>query len=81
MNSLPTKKYEIKPEEHEQKSLGSEVYRVRFDLHPLEKISKEHNRLMRYDQQIYNRKKLKLRSPIEVGEEVLILSSRLKKNG
>ena len=44
-----------------------------------EKISKEHYSLMRYEQKIYDRKKLKLRYPREVGEEVFRLSSSLKK--
>ena len=60
MNGLSWEKYGIKPEELEQKSLGSEAYRERFDLCNLQKISKEQNRLTRYGQKIYERKKLKL---------------------
>ena len=80
MNGLPSKKYGIKPEEPEQKCLGSEAYKERFDFRLLKKILKGHNRLTRYEQKIYDKKKtLKLRSPLKVGEEILILSSRLKK--
>ena len=60
MNGLSWEKYGIKPEELEQKSLGSEAYRERFDLRNLQKISKEQNRLTRYGQKIYERKNLKL---------------------
>ena len=45
----------------------------------LVKINREKNRLEKFDKKIYQRKKLKLRSPLEVGEEVLILAARLKK--
>ena len=51
----------------------------RFNFSMLEKINREKNRLEKFDKKIYQRKKLKLRSPLEVGEEVLILAARLKK--
>ena len=38
--SLPSKKYRIKPEELEQKSLGSEAYREKFDFRRLENSQK-----------------------------------------
>ena len=41
------KKCIIKPEELEQKHLGSEAYRERFDSRRLEKNLKEHSRLTR----------------------------------
>ena len=57
MNGLPSKKYGIKPEEPEQKCLGSEAYKERFDFRLLKKILKGHNRLTRYEQKIYDKKK------------------------
>ena len=44
-----------------------------------EKIRKEKVREEKFNKKIYERKKLKLRSLLEVGEEVLVLASRLKK--
>ena len=73
----PQKKKRIKPEELEQKSLGLEAYRERFDFCRFEKIFKEYSRFTRYEQKIYDRKKLKLRSLLGVG--AFILSGRLKK--
>ena len=45
----------------------------------MEKISREKVRLEKFDKKIYQRKKLKLRSLLEVEEEVLILAAQLKK--
>ena len=45
----------------------------------MEKISREKVWLEKFDKKIYQRKKLKLRSLLEVGEEVLIIAARLKK--
>ena len=59
---------------------SSKASRERINFSRLEKISREKNRLERFGKRIYQRKKLKLRSPLEVGEEVPILTARLKKN-
>ena len=48
--------------------------RERFNFSRLEKISREKNRLEKYDKKNWQRKELKLRSPLEVGEKVLILA-------
>ena len=53
--------------------------RERFNLSRLEKISREKNRLENFDKKNLPEKKLKLRSLLEVGEEVLILTAQLKK--
>lgn len=52
MNSLLSKKYGIKPGEAEEKSLHSETYRERLDLHLLKKTQREHNRLVKYDRKV-----------------------------
>ena len=44
----------------------------------IEKISREVGRQEKYLKNIYNRKNLKLRQTLELGEEVLILSERIK---
>ena len=78
MNSLPSKKCFIAPNKVEKKSLGSEQFKERFDMTREEKISKEVGRQERYHKNIYNRKKLMFRQPLELGEEVLNLSERIK---
>ena len=79
MNSLPTTKYKQVPKDIERKTWKSEVDRERFIFSRLKKISRREVRLEKFDKRIYQRKKLKLRSPLEVEEEVLVLAARLKK--
>ena len=83
MNSLPTAKYGVEPDKIGQKSLESDWYREWFDIRSLSKISKAQPRyekeIKRYQKKIYLRKKKKLRVPLEISENVLLLSSRIKK--
>ena len=72
VNNLHEQKYGAKPEEIEKNLPSSEAYKERFDFHRLEKIS---GKKARQD----TTKKYKLRSPLELGEEVLILTGTLKK--
>ena len=74
MNSLPSTKYKQTPNEIEKNSLNSEASKERFNFLRLKKVRQE-----KINKKTYKRKKLKLRSPLEVGEEVLVLTSRLKK--
>ena len=78
MNSLPSAKYKQTPNEIEKNSLNSEASKERFNFLRLKKVEKK-----KLDKKNltgkFNRKKLKLRSPLEVGGEVLVLGSRLKK--
>ena len=77
MNSLPSKKYSIAFNKIEKKSLGSEQLKEWFDMNRIEKISREVGRQERYHKNIYDRKKLSLRQPLELDKEVLILSERI----
>ena len=45
----------------------------------LKKIREEKVRQEKFNKKIYERKKLKLKSPLEAAEEVLVLASQLKK--
>ena len=76
MNSLPSAKYGIAPNDIEKKSLSSETYREWFDIRRLGKVS---NSQYRYEKKKYQKKKKKLRIALEIGKDVLLLSSRLKK--
>ena len=49
MNSLPTLKYGIAPNEVEKKSLSSKAYREWFDIRRLNKVSKAQYRYERHD--------------------------------
>ena len=79
MNSRPSRKYKLVPKEVENNTIGSEATRRRFDFARLEKINREKSRLEKFHKKIYKRKKLKLRSLLELGEEVLTLAQELEK--
>ena len=79
MNSLPTEKYKQIPNNIERKTFKSKVDRERFNFFRLEKISRQKVQLEKSEKKIYQRKKLKLRSLLEVGEEVHIPAAQLKK--
>ena len=74
MNILRSVKYKQTPNEIKKNLLNSEASRERFNFLRLKNIREE-----KVNKKIYERKKLKLRSLLEVGEEVLVLPSRLKK--
>ena len=74
MNSLSTTKYKLVSNNIERRTLKSEADGERFNFSRLEKISREKIRLEKIDKKIHKRNKLKLRSLLEVGEEVLILA-------
>ena len=79
MNIMPSLKYGISPENIESKSLNSERFKTLFNMHRIEKTSKLNDRLDRYDKKIYQRKRIKLRENLKVGERVYILAERIKK--
>ena len=79
MNSLSSPKYGIAPNEIEKKSLLSEVYREWFDIRRLGKVSKSQYRYERHERNKHQKKKKQLRIPWEIGKDVLLLSSRIKK--
>ena len=79
MDSLPTVKYGVEPDKVGKKSLESEAYRDWFNIRRLHIVSKAYGRYERYEKKQYGRKKKKLRVPLEIGEDVLLISSRIKK--
>ena len=74
MNSLPSTKYKQTPNEIEKNSLNSEASRERFNFLRLKKKIEKKNLTRKFMRE----KKIKLRSPLEVGEEVLVLALPLK---
>ena len=59
--------------------MESEAYRDWINTRRLDIVSKANARYERYEKSKYGRKKKKLRKPLEIGEDVLLLSSRIKK--
>ena len=58
--------------------LSTKADKERFNFSRLEKIGREKTRLGKFDKKIYQRRKLKLRYPLQVGEEVLILALQIR---
>ena len=79
MNIFPTKKYGISPEEAGKKSLEHEEYKLDYDFKRLKKVDRDAVRYSRYDMKLDKKIKKKLRSPLNVGENVFVLSARIKK--
>lgn len=73
INSLLTKRI-ISLNQIEKKSLASEWFKEWFNKGRLKKVSNEFLREERYHRKIYDWAKIKLRQPLEVGEELLVLS-------
>ena len=73
INSLLAKKI-ISSNQIEKKSLASEWFKEWFNKDRLKKVSNEFLREERYHRKIYDWAQIKLRQPLEVGEELLILS-------
>ena len=81
LNNVKSVKYGFAPEQIEEKSLNKETgkeFTEIYDFHRLIKVKENKDRIQRHDLKIDSRKK-RLRSPLEIGEKVFVLSERLKK--
>ena len=79
MNNVKNEKYGLSPEEIFKKSLSGERLKTIFNMHRIEKTKLLHDRLKRYDDKKYSRKRKKLRENLNTGEKVLVLAERIKK--
>ena len=79
INKTKTEKYNIEPEEAERKALSDDIFREKFDFCRLEKVGKHATRLDRYNLKKDTQQPRKLRDPLSIGENVLVLAERLKK--
>ena len=81
MNETISIKYQLAPETIEKKSLNpndGKYFQEIYDFMRIKKIENNQMRNAKYDQKIARRKKT-LRSPLNLGEKVLVLAERLKK--
>ena len=81
MNKIVFAKYGIAPENIEEKSLDPKDGKNFQEVYNPIRLKKNQNNEMRidkYNQRIDGRKKI-LRSPLNIGEKVLVLAERLKK--
>ena len=79
LNNKKSIKYKETPNNIEKNSLRDDNYREIFDIKRIYKIGLDVDRQNRYFERIDQRKRRKLRFPLNIGESVLILASRLKK--
>ena len=78
MNNTNSQKYGYPPETVEKKSL-SDIFREIYDFHRIVKFSKDAARYKCNDIRLDKKSRKKLRSPLLIGEKVLVLAERLKK--
>ena len=81
MNKTASTKYGTAPENIEDKSLDPKdrkSFQEVYDFMRLKNIQNNEMRFDKYNQRIDRRKKT-LRSPLNIGEKVLVLAERLKK--
>ena len=79
LNNRKSVKYNETPNNIEKNSLEDDNYREIFDVRRIYKVGLGKDRQNRYFEKIDNRKRNRLRYPLNIGENVLILASRLKK--
>ena len=79
MNNVKSKKYGIRPNDVQEKSLSSEKFRVLYNFKRKERLKNVSERLDKYDQKKYDVKKKKLCENLAVVEKVLVLPKRIKK--
>ena len=80
MNNVKSQKYGRSSNVIKEKSLYNEKFRALFNFKRIERSKNVSNRLDKYDRKKYAAKKKKLRENLSVGEKVLVLVERTKKN-
>ena len=81
MNETISTKYQLAPETIEKRSLNpndGKYFQEIYDFIRLQKIENNQTRNDKYNQKL-DRRKRKLRSPLNLDEKVLVLSEKLKK--
>ena len=81
MNEIISTKYQLVPDTIEKRSLNpndSKYFQEIYDIMRLQKIETNQARNTRYNEKI-DRRKGKLRSPLNLNEKVLVLAKRLRK--
>ena len=80
MNNVKSQKYGRSSNVIKEKSLYNEKFRALFNFKRIERSKNVSNRLDKYDRKKYAAKKKKLRENLSVGEKVLVLVERTKRN-
>ena len=78
MNETLSQKYDVAPETIESNSLKSEYFKRMFDFQRIKKVEETNRRQEKFAIK-KDRRRRKLRSPLKIGEKVIILAERIKK--
>ena len=78
MNETLSQKYDVAPETIESNSLKSEYFKRIFDFQRIKKVEETNRRQEKFAIK-KDRRRRKLRSPLKIGEKVIILAERIKK--
>ena len=82
LNNTRSAKYGFSPEQIEKKSLDpteGQNFRETYDFSRLWRIKEAQGRADRYAKKLDSRKKRRLRDPLDISEQALVLAERLKK--
>ena len=79
MNKTNSQKYDLAPDTTEKKSLENENFWEIYDFNRMVKVSKNAEDINAMILNLIKKSRVKLRSPLIVGEKVLVLAERLKK--
>ena len=79
MNNVNSQKYGVPPKTVEKKPLEDVKFREVYDFHRVVRVSRDAERYKRNDIRFDKKTRKKLRSPLTVGEKVLVLAQRLRK--
>ena len=72
-------KYGFSPSQIEEKSLEKNYFTDIYDFHILVRVKNHEDRTVRYMEEQDDRKRRKLREPLDIEEKVLVIAERLKK--
>ena len=78
MNETLSQKYDVAPETIESNSLKSEYFKRIFDFQRIKKVEETNRRQEKFAIK-KDRRRRKLRSPLKIGEKMIILAERIKK--
>ena len=79
MSRTNSQKYGYPLETVEKKALSDNIFQEIYDFHKIVKVSKDAARYKRNDIRLDKKSRKKLRSPLLIGEKVLVLAERFKK--
>ena len=79
MNNTNSQKYGFPSKKVEKKPLSDNIFREIYEFHRIVKVSKDAARYKRNNIRLDKKSCKKLRSPLLIGEKVLVLAERLKK--